>query len=43
MVISSRTPEGEPAACPVCGNAALVVASAFPGPDAPCPSCGHLL
>jgi hypothetical protein len=41
-VISSRTPEGEPVTCPVCGGMSLVVPSAFPTADAPCPRCGHL-
>lgn len=42
MTISSRTPEGEPHVCPVCGNAAAVEPS-YPGGDSCCPSCGHLL
>lgn len=40
---SSRTPEGEPARCAVCGNLARVEPSSFPVADAPCPHCGHLL
>src|SRR5262245_35661497 len=43
MVISSRTPEGEPTRCPVCGSKAAIVPSSFPTTDAPCPSCGFLL
>lgn len=42
MRISSRTPEGEPQRCPVCGNEARVETSAVSG-DATCPSCGSLL
>src|SRR5690348_7977560 len=42
MVVSSRTPEGEPNRCPVCGNALRLEPSRPPG-DAPCPSCGALL
>src|SRR5262249_11908288 len=38
----SRTPEGLPARCPICGNAFVLEAS-MPTGDAPCPSCGHLL
>jgi hypothetical protein len=41
-VISSRTPEGDPNKCPVCGNEVCVEPSLWFG-DAPCPSCGHLL
>jgi hypothetical protein len=43
MTIASRTPEGEPARCPVCGHAAAVEPSEFPTRDAPCPACGCLL
>lgn len=40
--ISSRTPEGEPNRCPLCGNDFDLEPS--PGTrDAPCPSCGQLL
>lgn len=42
MVISSRTPEGWPNKCPICGNDLRIE----PSPrtlDAPCPKCGHLL
>ena len=42
MVVSSRTPEGTPNHCPVCGNAVKVEPS-LPFGDAPCPSCGTLL
>jgi anti-anti-sigma factor len=42
MVISSRTPEGTPNRCPVCG-AHLKIESSEPAGDAPCPRCGHLL
>jgi hypothetical protein len=41
-VISSRTPEGEPFRCPICGLVDRIEASRPPG-DAPCPSCGHLI
>ena len=41
--ISTRTPEGEPARCVVCGAETLIVPSAFPTADAPCPACGTLL
>ena len=42
MVISSRTPEGRPNQCPVCGSANKIEPS-DPTGDAPCPNCGHLL
>jgi len=42
MSISSRTPEGEPNRCPVCGKRVIVEPSRPPG-DAPCPNCGQLL
>ena len=42
MTISSRTPEGIPHRCPVCGEVAALSPS-FPGGDACCPACGHLL
>jgi signal recognition particle GTPase len=42
MEPSSRTPEGEPNQCPVCGKPVLIDPSRPPG-DAPCPHCGHLL
>jgi hypothetical protein len=38
----TRTPEGEPAHCRVCGHEALVMPSTFPTTDAPCPACGSL-
>jgi hypothetical protein len=40
--IASRTPEGEPNTCPVCGAAVAIEPSNPPG-DAPCPCCGVLL
>lgn len=42
MVISSRTPEGRPNRCPVCGSE-VVIEPSDPAGDAPCPRCGHLL
>lgn len=42
MTISSRTPEGEPHGCPVCGKTSAVEPS-YPGGDSCCPNCGHLL
>lgn len=42
MAISSRTPEGFPARCGVCG-AANNLEFSDPGDDAPCPACGQLL
>ena len=42
MTISSRTPEGAPNRCPVCGNSIRIEPSIPPG-DAPCPRCGSLL
>ena len=42
MEPSSRTPEGQPKRCPVCGHAVRIDPSRPPG-DAPCPHCGHLL
>jgi anti-anti-sigma factor len=42
MVISSRTPEGRPNSCPVCGSSVSIEPS-DPAGDAPCPRCGHLL
>ena len=41
-MIASRTPEGFPSKCPVCG-AATEIDFSDPGDDAPCPCCGHLL
>jgi hypothetical protein len=42
MPIASRTPEGSPNHCPVCGAHVVIDPSRPPG-DAPCPACGHLL
>jgi acyl carrier protein len=42
MTISSRTPEGIPHRCPVCGKVSSVESS-DPTGDACCPSCGLLL
>jgi anti-anti-sigma factor len=42
MVIASRTPEGTPNRCPVCGTR-LKIEPSDPAGDAPCPRCGHLL
>ena len=42
MEPSTRTPEGEPNRCPVCGKSLQIEPSRPPG-DAPCPHCGHLL
>jgi acyl carrier protein len=42
MTISSRTPEGLPHRCPVCGQVAALEPS-FPGGDSTCPTCGYLL
>ena len=42
MNISTRTPEGMPNRCPICGNDVAIVPSIPPG-DAPCPHCGSLL
>lgn len=42
MFISSRTPEGQPAHCPLCGSEFKIEPSR-PAGDAPCPNCGHLL
>lgn len=41
-MISSRTPEGSPNDCPVCGKRVRMEPS-YPKDDAPCPHCGHLL
>jgi acyl carrier protein len=40
--ISSRTPEGEPNLCPVCGGR-ISIEPSLPSGDAPCPQCGTLL
>lgn len=42
MVISSRTPEGRPNRCPICGGDVRIEPSVLFG-DVPCPHCGHLL
>ncbi len=42
MPISSRTPEGEPNRCPVCGSEVCIEPSKPTG-EAPCPRCGVLL
>jgi hypothetical protein len=42
MAISSRTPEGLPHRCPICGAVALVE-PAWPRGDAVCPACGSWL
>lgn len=42
MTIASRTPEGRPNHCPICGTN-LVLEPSSPAGDAPCPRCGHLL
>jgi hypothetical protein len=42
MIVSSRTPEGQPAYCPLCGNSVCIEPSGETF-DGPCPCCGHLL
>lgn len=42
MIVASRTPEGSPNHCPVCGAEVVLEPSRPPG-DAPCPNCGSLL
>lgn len=42
MNISSRTPEGLPHRCPLCGEVANLE-PAWPGGDAVCPRCGQLV
>ena len=42
MSISSRTPEGYPGECPLCGAKSSLEFS-NPGEDAPCPICGCLI
>jgi acyl carrier protein len=42
MTISSRTPEGSPHECPICGKVSLLE-PCYPGGDSVCPGCGHLL
>src|SRR5262245_34209097 len=41
-IVSTRTPEGEPVRCPICG-AGVRVEPSTPAGDSPCPNCGHLL
>src|SRR6266496_150438 len=41
-MIASRTPEGDPNRCPVCGKDCRLEPS-LPARDGPCPHCGHLL
>jgi hypothetical protein len=43
MENSSRTPEGDPTRCPVCGKPTRIEPSTVPTVDAPCPHCGSLL
>lgn len=43
MRVSSRTPEGDPQRCPVCGKETRTEPSETPTRDAPCPHCGQLL
>lgn len=38
----TRTPEGQPHRCPVCGKQ-VVIEPSQPAGDAPCPHCGSLL
>lgn len=42
MAAASRTPEGLPSRCVVCG-AENAIEYSLVGDDAPCPNCGHLL
>lgn len=42
MIVSSRTPEGHPSHCALCG-AETNLEFSDPAGDAPCPKCGHLL
>lgn len=42
MTVSSRTPEGMPSNCSLCG-ATNNIEYSEPASDAPCPNCGHLL
>jgi uncharacterized paraquat-inducible protein A len=42
MIVSSRTPEGQPFHCPMCARAVRLEAS-WPAGDATCPCCGTLL
>lgn len=42
MTVSSRTPEGMPSHCPLCGTESNISFS-DPAGDAPCPNCGCLI
>lgn len=42
MNVSSRTPEGKPSECPLCGASTRIEFS-NPASDAPCPNCGCLV
>jgi predicted RNA-binding Zn-ribbon protein involved in translation (DUF1610 family) len=42
MSVASRTPEGLPNRCPLCG-AEVIIPPSVPAGDAPCPKCGHLI
>ena len=42
VTVSSRTPEGFPSKCPLCG-ASTNLEFSEPSGDALCPNCGHLL
>jgi acyl carrier protein len=42
MPVSSRTPEGEPQRCPICGDIVTTEPS-VPLGDSVCPQCGSLL
>ena len=41
MPAASRTPEGFPCRCPVCGKVAYLE-PCYPGGDSVCPNCGQL-
>jgi hypothetical protein len=41
MTLASRTPEGVPHECPICGKIAFLE-PCCPGGDSVCPSCGQL-
>lgn len=43
MSPSSRTPEGTPFHCPLCGNDVRIEFSCYPACDATCPHCGQLI
>src|SRR4051794_32096778 len=42
MQPSTRTPEGQPNRCPICGKR-FVLEPSIPAGDAPCPHCGSLV